>query len=150
MGSVNKVMLVGNVGQDPQVRNLTDGTKVCTISVATTQRGYTRRDGSKVEPRTDWHSVVLWRKNAEVAEKFVKKGTQIHIEGELRNRNWTDNEGNKRYVTEVMASRITLLGSSDKTVEEAPTKSDAPAQTKTEHQQPFEGQTQDNMDDLPF
>lgn len=150
MGSVNKVMLVGNVGQNPQVRSLSDGTKVCTISVATTQRGYTRRDGSTVDPRTDWHNVVLWRKNAEVAEKYIKKGTQIHVEGELRNRSWEDNEGNKRYVTEVMASRITLLGSSDKTVSEAPTKSDAPAQTKTEHQQPFEGQTQDNADDLPF
>lgn len=149
MASVNKVMLVGNVGQNPMVRSLQDGTKVCTISVATTQRGYTRRDGSKVEPRTDWHNVVLWRSNAEVAEKYVKKGTQIHIEGELRNRNWTDNDGNVHYVTEVMASRLTLLGSADKTVTEAPTKSNAPAQTKTEHQQPFEGQTQDN-DDLPF
>ena len=113
--SLNKVMLIGNVGADPEVRYLESNpqnpaaaVKVATIRLATTER-YRDRNG---EPRenTEWHSVVVWRNNADVAEKFVHKGSQIYIEGKLRTRQWTDQTGAKRYTTEVVADVLQLLG----------------------------------------
>lgn len=108
-------MLIGNVGNDPEVRylesnpqNPAGAVKVATIRLATTER-YRDRNG---EPRenTEWHNVVVWRNNADVAEKFVHKGSQIYIEGKLRTRQWTDQTGNKRYTTEVVADVLQLLG----------------------------------------
>ena len=108
-------MLIGNVGNDPEVRylesnpqNPAGAVKVATIRLATTER-YRDRSG---EPRenTEWHNVVVWRNNADVAEKFVHKGSQIYIEGKLRTRQWTDQTGNKRYTTEVVADVLQLLG----------------------------------------
>ena len=113
--SLNKVMLIGNVGNDPEVRylesnpqNPAGAVKVATLRLATTER-YRDRSG---EPRenTEWHNVVVWRNNADVAEKFVHKGSQIYIEGKLRTRQWTDQTGNKRYTTEVVADTLQLLG----------------------------------------
>ncbi len=108
--SLNKVMLIGNVGADPEVRYVdsTSGTKVATLRIATTER-YRDRDGNQRET-TEWHNVVVWRNLADVVEKYVKKGTQIFVEGRLRTRNWEDQTGNRRYVTEVVADNLQLLG----------------------------------------
>ena len=113
--SLNKVMLIGNVGSDPEVRYLENNpqnpgnnVKVATVRLATTER-YRDRNGEQRE-NTEWHSVVLWRNNADVAEKYVHKGSQIYVEGKLRTRQWTDQTGNKRYTTEVVADTLQLLG----------------------------------------
>jgi single-strand DNA-binding protein len=106
--SVNKVILVGHVGQDPEVRYLDNNTPVCTIRMATSDV-YKNKSGERITT-TEWHSVVLWRGLAEVAEKYVKKGTQIYIEGKLRTRSWDDKDKNKRYTTEIVADVMQLLG----------------------------------------
>ena len=108
---INKVILVGNVGQDPEVRytgDVNNGAKVATIRLATTER-YRDRNGNPQE-HTEWHSVVVWRNTAEVVEKYVRKGSQIYIEGKLRTRSWDDQNGNKRYTTEILADTLQLLG----------------------------------------
>ncbi len=108
---VNKVILIGNVGQDPEIRytgDVNNSTKVATLRIATTER-FRGRDGNPQE-HTEWHSVVVWRNTADVVEKYVKKGTQLYIEGRLRTRSWDDQNGNKRYVTEIVADTLQLLG----------------------------------------
>lgn len=113
--SLNKVMLIGNVGNDPEVRylesnpqNPATNAKVASFRLATTER-YRDRSG-ELRENTEWHSVVVWRSNADVAEKFIRKGSQVYIEGKLRTRQWTDQTGAKRYTTEVVADTIQLLG----------------------------------------
>ena len=109
--SLNKVMLIGNVGRDPEVRYL-DGNsgnaKVATFTLATTER-YRDRNGETRE-NTEWHNIVAWRGNADVAERFIKKGTQLYIEGRIRTRSWDDQSGNKRYTTEIIVDNLQLLG----------------------------------------
>ncbi len=108
---INKVILIGNVGQNPEVRytgDASNGAKVATIRLATTER-YRDRNGN-LQEHTEWHSIVVWRNTADVVEKYVKKGTQLYIEGRLRTRSWDDQNGNKRYVTEIMADTLQLLG----------------------------------------
>lgn len=108
---INKVILIGNVGQDPEVRytgDATTGAKVATIRLATTER-YRDRSGN-LQEHTEWHSVVVWRNQADVVEKYVRKGSQLYIEGRLRTRSWDDQTGNKRYTTEVVADTLQLLG----------------------------------------
>ena len=108
---INKVILIGNVGQDPEVRYTGDpnnGAKVATIRLATTER-FRDRNGN-LQEHTEWHSVVVWRNTAEVVEKYVRKGTQLYIEGKIRTRSWDDQNGNKRYATEIMADTLQLLG----------------------------------------
>ena len=113
--SLNKVMLIGNVGNDPEVRYLESNpqnpaanAKVASFRLATTER-YRDRSG-ELRENTEWHSIVVWRNNADVVEKYVHKGSQLYIEGKLRTRQWTDQTGNKRYTTEVVADSIQLLG----------------------------------------
>jgi single-strand DNA-binding protein len=113
--SLNKVMLIGNVGNDPEVRylesnpqNPATNAKVASFRLATTER-YRDRSG-ELRENTEWHSIVVWRSNADVAEKFIRKGSQVYIEGKLRTRQWTDQTGAKRYTTEVVADTIQLLG----------------------------------------
>ena len=112
--SLNKVMLIGNVGKDPEIRYL-DGnnpnqgaTKVAQFTLATTER-YRDRNG-ELRENTEWHNIVCWRNSADVAEKFIRKGTQLYIEGKLRTRSWTDQSGNKRFTTEVAVDNLQLLG----------------------------------------
>ena len=109
--SLNKAMLIGNVGRDPEVRYL-DGSsgqaKVATFTLATTER-YRDRNGETRE-NTEWHNIVAWRSTADVVERFVKKGTQVYIEGRIRTRSWDDQSGNKRYTTEIIADTLQLLG----------------------------------------
>ncbi|MFY8171057.1 MAG: single-stranded DNA-binding protein [Sphingobacteriaceae bacterium] len=108
MSGVNKVILVGHLGKDPEVRHLENGVAVASFSLATTET-YTNKAGEKSE-QTEWHNIVLWRGLAEVAEKYLKKGKQIYVEGKIRTRSWDDKEGIKRYTTEVVGDSFTMLG----------------------------------------
>lgn len=106
--TLNKVMLIGNVGKDPEPRHLENGIMFVSITVATSER-YKDRNG-EVKEQTEWHNVVCWRNLAEIVEKYVRKGTQVYIEGKLRSRSWEDQNGQKKYVTEVVADTLRLLG----------------------------------------
>ena len=108
--AVNKVILLGNVGKDPEVRYPQQGQAVAQFSLATTERAYTNANGVQVPERTEWHNIVAWGRNAEIVERYVKKGTQLHIEGKLRTRMWEDRNQIKRYVTEVYVDVLELLG----------------------------------------
>jgi single-strand DNA-binding protein len=106
--SVNKVLLIGNVGKDPDIRYLDSGVAIARFPLATSET-YKNREGEKITT-TEWHNIVLWRALAEVAEKFVKKGTQLFIEGRIRTRSYDDKDGNKKYVTEIVADTMQMLG----------------------------------------
>ena len=106
---INKVILVGNVGLDPEVRALESGAKVARIRLATTER-YTDRQTNETKELTEWHTVTLWRGLADVVDKYVHKGSQLYIEGSLRTREWTDKDNQKRYATEIVATEMKLLG----------------------------------------
>ena len=120
--SLNKVMLIGNVGRDPEVRYLdgngagSAGTKVATFTLATSER-YRDRSG-ELRENTEWHNIVAWRQSADVAEKFVRKGTQLYIEGRLRTRSYTGQDGVKKYTTEITVDNLQLLGKRDGAPEE--------------------------------
>lgn len=108
---VNKAILIGNVGQDPEIRytgEASNGTKVATLRLATTER-YKDRNGN-LQEHTEWHNIVVWRNLADVVEKYVRKGTQLYIEGRIRTRSWDDQNGNKKYTTEIVADMLQLLG----------------------------------------
>lgn len=108
MASVNKVILIGNLGRDPEVRFTQGGTPVANFTMATTER-WNDPSGEKKE-RTEWHRIVVWGKQAEVAAEYLKKGRSVYVEGSLQTREWTDRDGNKRYTTEVRAQRLQFLG----------------------------------------
>ena len=109
MGSVNKVILVGNLGKDAEVRYTTDGSAVATISVATTEVWNDKSSGERQE-KTEWHRVVIWGKTAENLKDYLTKGKQIYVEGKLQTRKWQDRDGNDKYTTEIRSDRIVLLG----------------------------------------
>jgi len=133
MAGVNKVILVGNLGQDPEVRYLDSGVAVANFSLATTEN-YKNKQGERVS-QTEWHNIVLWRGLAEVAEKYLKKGSSIYVEGKIRNRKWEDKEGNTRYNTEILADNMTMLGGRQ-------------IQEKDPSSEPV--QSSEKEDDLPF
>lgn len=139
MAGINKVILVGNLGKDPEVRTLENGAKVANFTVATSE-SYKNREGQRVT-QTEWHNIVLWRGLAEIAEKYLRKGNQVYIEGKIRTRSWDDKDGVKRYTTEVLGDNLTMLGSrrdnEDNTA--APTENNAP-----------DSDAGDEKDDLPF
>ena len=108
---INKVILIGNVGADPEVRALEGGVKVARLRIATTERIYNRQT-QETKEHTEWHNVTLWRNLADVADRFIRKGSQVYIEGSLRTRDWTDKDGNKRYATEIVANDLKMLGRS--------------------------------------
>ena len=110
MSGVNKVILIGNLGKDPEVRYLDNGVAVANLSLATSEN-YKNKDGEKVT-QTEWHDIVLWRGLAEVAEKYLKKGSSVYIEGKLRTNKWVDKDENTRYKTEVLADKLTMLARS--------------------------------------
>ncbi|MBT5976757.1 MAG: single-stranded DNA-binding protein, partial [Flavobacteriales bacterium] len=107
-GSVNKVIIVGNLGTDPEVRTLTSGTKVARLNIATSET-YNNREGQKVT-NTEWHKVNLWRGLADIAEKYLTKGSSVYVEGKLRTRSYDDKDGITRYVTEIEGDNMTMLG----------------------------------------
>lgn len=107
MAGVNKVILVGNLGKDPEVRHLEGGAAVANFTLATTEV-YKDKTGNRQE-QTEWHNIVVWRGLAEIAEKYLKKGMTIYVEGKLRTRSWDDKEGHKRYTTEIVGDTFTIL-----------------------------------------
>jgi single-strand DNA-binding protein len=109
--SVNKVILVGNVGKDPDVKYFDNGNNVANFTLATTERGYTTANGIQLPDRTEWHNIVCWRGLAKIAEQFVRRGTQVYIEGKIRSRTYDDANGVRRYVNEIYADNLELLGS---------------------------------------
>ena len=109
--SVNKAILVGNLGKDPDLRYTPAGTAVATFSMATTER-YKDRDGNRQE-KTEWHNIVAWRQLAEICGKYLHKGKQVYIEGRIQTRSYDDRDGNKRYITEIVADQMQMLGSRD-------------------------------------
>ena len=108
-GSLNKVIIIGNLGADPEMKEMPDGTKMAKFSVATTEK-YTNKSGEKIS-NTEWHNVVLWRRQAEIAEQYLHKGDSICIEGKLKTRSWEDENGIKKYATDIQADNMTMLGS---------------------------------------
>lgn len=112
MSGVNKAILLGNLGADPEVRTLENGVKVANFRIATSESYKDRNTGERIT-RTEWHNIVLWRGLAEVAERFLHKGDQIFVEGKLQTRTYQDKDGQNRYVTEVVANEMTMLGKRD-------------------------------------
>jgi len=131
MPGVNKVILIGNLGKDPEVRYLDNGVAVANFSLATTEN-YKNKEGERVS-QTEWHNIVLWRGLAEVAEKYLRKGGSVYIEGKIKTRKWEDKDGNTRYSTEILGDNMTMLGG--KPVVEGASQNDPPS---------------DSKDDLPF
>ena len=107
--SVNKVILLGNVGKDPDVKYFDSGQAVATFSIATTERGYTLPNGTQVPERTDWHNIVASNRIAQVIDKYVHKGDKLYIEGKLRTRSYNDKSGAQRYITEVYVENLEML-----------------------------------------
>ena len=143
MSGVNKVILVGNLGADPEVKTLDSGTKVATIRLATTER-YKDKDGNRKEV-TEWHNVVLWRGLADITEKYLKKGGQVYIEGRIKTRKWTDQTGADRYSTDIVASEMMLLGGASGQ-SNVPSSESSPSRGSEASQPPIG----DIDDDLPF
>jgi len=114
--SVNKVILVGHVGKDPEVRYLEKNVAVARFSLATTERAYTMQNGTQVPERTEWHNIVAWRVLAELAEKYIRKGIQLYIEGKIQTRTY-DKDGIKHYITEIYADNIQFLDRKPETKE---------------------------------
>lgn len=112
MSTLNKAMIIGRLGQDPEVRTTQGGTKVATLSIATSEK-WKGKDGQKQE-RTEWHRVVAWGRTAEIAQEYLKKGSQVYIEGPIQTREWEDKDGVKRYTTEIKALQLTMLGGGGK------------------------------------
>ncbi|MDR0743009.1 MAG: single-stranded DNA-binding protein [Tannerella sp.] len=104
--SLNKVILIGNVGKDPDVRYFDNGNAIANFPLATSERGYKLANGTEIPERTEWHNIVATRDRAQFAEKYIKKGSLLYVEGKIRTRNYDDRDGNKRYVTEIYADRI--------------------------------------------
>ena len=128
--SVNKVILLGNVGRDPEVRNPAPGQTVASFPLATSDRAYTTSSGTQVPERTEWHNIVMWGRNAEVAEKYIHKGTRLYIEGRLRTRNWEDKNKMKRYITEIYVDSFEMLGGGQRNgSDDAKPNNQQPAQT---------------------
>ena len=136
--SVNKVILIGNVGKDPDVRYLDSGVAVATFSLATTERGYTLQNGTQVPDRTEWHNIVLWRGLAQTAEKYVHKGDKLYIEGKIRSRSYDDQNGVKRSIVEIFADNMEML---------TPRGTAQPQPIQQAPQQPV---VENPSDDLPF
>lgn len=107
--SVNKVILIGNVGKDPEIKYFDNDNAKANFPLATSERGYTAANGTQVPERTEWHNIVCWRGLAQIVEKFVKKGTQLYIEGKIRSRSYDDQNGVKRYITEIYADNLEML-----------------------------------------
>ena len=145
--SLNKVQLIGNVGKDPEVRYLDSGVAVATFTLATTDRAYTLANGTRVPERTEWHNIVLWRGLAEVAEKYVRKGDKLYIEGKIRSRSYDDQNGVKRYVVEIFGDNMEMLT-------QRPAQSASPAaQSQSTPVQPTgtsQQQAGEDPDALPF
>lgn len=144
-GSINKVILIGNLGKDPDVRRLENGAVVASFPLATSEIYTDKQSGEKKEV-TDWHDIVLWRGLAEVADKYLRKGAKIYVEGKLKKRSWTDKEGQTRYATEVIGDDLTILSRTE--TQERP--SNYGNEGKPNPPSPIAGLASDTDDNLPF
>ncbi len=142
--SINKVILVGNVGKDPDVRYLDSGVAVANFPFATSET-YKNKNSEKVTT-TEWHNIVIWRGLAEIVEKYVKKGSQLYLEGKIRTRSWDDRDGNKRYTTEIVADTMQMLGRRGDESLAPPPSEEKPSTGETNE----EDNTTEETDDLPF
>lgn len=155
MASVNKVILVGNLGKDPEVRYMPNGEAVTNITVATTDTWKDKTSGDKKEA-TEWHRVVFFRKLAEIAGQYLKKGSQVYIEGSLKTRKWQGQDGQDRYTTEIVADTMQMLGrregmgGGDAPARESSGSRGAPAQGDKPAAQPAGSNFNDFEDDIPF
>ena len=153
MSGVNKAIIVGNLGKDPEVRHLENDMVVANFTVATSETYKDRKTGEKVT-QTEWHNIVLWRGLAEVAEKYLKKGSQVYVEGKLQTRSWEDKDGNTRYTTEIVGNNLTMLGKRNESDSSAPQiQSEDSIGSKSTSNQNKETSTtgnEDDDDDLPF
>jgi len=170
MGNLNKVLLIGRLGQDPEKRVTSTGHSVVNISLATTE--YFRDQSGNKRERTEWHKVVFWNRQAEVVEQYSRKGSQLYVEGSLQTRDWQDKDGNKRYTTEIVARNVQLLDSRGQSVQgkdsnyqggfspnvaDQPGSNDLPPQTGNQSQEPPQSQSGQQKidddfveDDIPF
>lgn len=142
--SLNKAMIIGNLGADPEVRSTTSGTRVATLSVATSRR-WTGRGGEPQE-KTEWHRIVCWDRLAEIAERYLKKGDRVYVEGRIEYRQWEGQDGQTRYTTEIRAFQMIMLGSSgdgQSYVPERPSRADSDFSD-------FSAESLAGEDDLPF
>lgn len=130
MASVNKVILVGRLGKDPEVKYTQDGTPVANFSIATDE-SWKDKEGEKQE-RTEWHNIVAWKKLAEICGSYLKKGSQVYLEGKLQTRKWEDKDGNTRYTTEIVLNQMVMLGS------------------KPDNGAPAQAKKVEDFDDVPF
>lgn len=152
MASVNKVILVGNLGRDPEVRYSPDGGEICNLSVATTSSWKDKASGEKRE-ETEWHRVVFYNRLAEIAGEYLKKGRPVYIEGRLKTRKWQDKDtGADRYATEIVADQMQMLGGKGDEVDREP--SQRPARQSQQRQQPQQQQPASSLadmdDSIPF
>jgi single-strand DNA-binding protein len=137
MGSVNKAILIGNLGKDPEIRYTPSGQAVASFTIATTDK-WRDKDG-QMQERTDWHNIVCWGRQAEIAGQYLKKGRPVYLEGRIQNRSYDDKEGNKRYISEIVVQRMQLLGGK-------PEGSTTPHEAPEVPPEPAGGEE----DDLPF
>ena len=144
-GGVNKVILIGNLGSDPEVKYTPSGVPVANFSLATTET-WSDKSGERQE-RTEWHRLVLWRKLAEIAGQYLKKGGRLYVEGKLQTRSWDDQNGQKRYTTEVVVDDMQMLDSRSESAEASGGWSGDPGSTTVEDAPPQPAETED---DLPF
>ncbi len=144
MASINKVILIGNLGSDPEVRFTPNGTAVGNFNIATNE-SWNNKDGKK-EERTEWHKIVVWGKTAENCGEYLSKGRPVYIEGRLQTREWNDKDGNKRYTTEIVAQTVQFLGMpGEKGGESVPRSKSSPAPSNFAEAAPMEVE-----DDIPF
>ena len=148
-GSVNKVILIGNLGKDPEIRRLENGAVVANFSIATSETYIEKATGERRE-NTDWHNIVAWRGLAEVIEKYLRKGTKIYVEGKLKTRSWQDKEGNTRYTTEVLAEEMTILSRPEGDRNNQEQKEVYSTQNAPNNPSPMQNISIDLDDDLPF
>lgn len=150
MGSVNKVILVGNLGRDAELRYTPGGAAVANFSIATTETWTDKNSGQRQE-HTEWHRVDVWGKQAETLQEYLLKGRQIYVEGSLRTRQWDDRDGNKRYSTDIRANRVVLLGRGDGSGRRAEGGGDGRSQAPAPSEQGAPGGGPDlTEDDIPF
>ncbi|MDP6616772.1 MAG: single-stranded DNA-binding protein [Gammaproteobacteria bacterium] len=143
---VNKVILIGNLGKDPDTKYMPSGDCVCNFSLATTESWNDKTSGDKVE-KTEWHNIVMFRRLAEIAGEYLRKGSQVYIEGKLQTRKWQDRDGNDRYTTEIRADQMQMLGGRGGSAGASASASAAPQSPPAQTQAKASG---DFEDDIPF
>ncbi|MDR1357370.1 MAG: single-stranded DNA-binding protein [Tannerellaceae bacterium] len=157
--SLNKVILIGNVGKDPDIRYFDNGAAVANFPMATSERGYTLANGTEVPERTEWHNITVRREQVAFVEKWVRKGSSVYVEGKIRTRNYDDQAGIKRYVTEIYADRIEFFNTTARAASETQSPAASPSQSAVQPAQskaepasfnpPLSPETK-TSDDLPF